>query len=76
MVLIIKGKKEKSFLGDDGAEISYYWYVALDKTSGMIKKFGSTDGSHEINKEYDILLEQDMNSQGKSILKEFVQEEI
>jgi hypothetical protein len=66
--------KEKKFQGDDGEEISYFWYVAREVATGMIKRFGSTDGLHEKDMEYDIDLEADISSKGKTILKEFIPE--
>jgi len=70
MLYAILGKKQKNFQGDEGEDIGYYWYTATDKKTGYVVKFGSPIGDHEIGKEYDLNISQDINSKGKPILKE------
>lgn len=57
MILEIKAKKEKSFIGDEGDEIQYFWYTALRREDGVTIKFGSMRGDHKVGQVEEIELE-------------------
>jgi len=52
-VKILKAK-EKSFAGDEGEEIKYFWYDAVRLNDQTKFQFGSRKGGHEIGKEYEL----------------------
>jgi len=52
-VKILK-KKQKNFPGDEGNEIEYFWYDAVNLDTQTKFQFGSRNGEHEIGSEKEL----------------------
>jgi len=53
----IKKVTEKPFRGDDGEDISYFWYRALRLSDNTTIQFGSTFGGLKEGETYDLEIE-------------------
>lgn len=69
MKLLIKKKTNKPFDGADGERRDYFWYLGQDQ-NGLVKRFGSSDGSHQEGETYDLNIEEYEQSNGRKGLKE------
>jgi len=74
MKLTIVKKTEKSFVGEDGEERAYFWYIGK-KQDGMAIRFGSSDGDHSVGDEEDYLLEEKQYKNGGKGYAEIVIED-
>jgi hypothetical protein len=69
MKLKILKKTQKDFQGEDGQKREYFWYVA-ERENGTAIRFGSVNGTYNVDDTPDLILEEYEQSNGKKGYKE------
>lgn len=70
MKLKIKKRKDGSFQGSDGENVTYFWYDAVDLENNMLIQFGSREGGHEEGAELELEVVRYERADGRTGYKE------
>jgi len=57
-------------MGRDGNNLDYFWYRAVRASDGVSFRFGSRDGSHEPEKDYELNIVKEETERGTFMYKE------